>query len=90
MVRLAKKARESGTTFSFHNPTVDNDPGGDQGSGDVELPIVAAVNGPAIGLGASLALLCDVIFAAEDAVFADPHVRVGIVAGDGGAAKCFD
>jgi enoyl-CoA hydratase len=53
---------------------------------DVELPIVAAVNGPAIGLGASLALLCDVIFAAEDAVFADPHVRVGIVAGDGGAA----
>jgi enoyl-CoA hydratase len=53
---------------------------------DVELPIVAAVNGPAIGLGASIALLCDVIFAADTAVFADPHVRVGIVAGDGGAA----
>ena len=53
---------------------------------DVELPIVAAVDGPAIGLGASLALLCDVIFASEAARFADPHVRVGIVAGDGGAA----
>ncbi|MEW6273015.1 MAG: enoyl-CoA hydratase-related protein [Thermodesulfobacteriota bacterium] len=53
---------------------------------DVEVPIVAAVNGPAIGLGASIALLCDVIFAADGATFADPHVRVGIVAGDGGVA----
>jgi enoyl-CoA hydratase len=53
---------------------------------DVEIPIVAAVNGPAIGLGASIALLCDVIFAAEAATFADPHVRVGLVAGDGGVA----
>lgn len=53
---------------------------------DVELPIVAAVNGPAIGLGATLALLCDVIFMADTATVADPHVRVGIVAGDGGAA----
>lgn len=53
---------------------------------DVELPIVVALNGPAVGLGASIALLCDVVFAAEDATIADPHVRVGIVAGDGGAA----
>lgn len=53
---------------------------------DVPLPIVAAVNGPAIGLGASLALLCDVIWMAENATIADPHVLVGIVAGDGGAA----
>jgi enoyl-CoA hydratase len=52
---------------------------------DVELPIVVAVNGPAVGLGATLALLGDVIFMAESAVLADPHVRVGIVAGDGGA-----
>lgn len=52
---------------------------------DVELPIVAAVNGPAIGLGATLALLCDVIYMADTATVADPHVRVGIVAGDGGA-----
>lgn len=53
---------------------------------DIELPIVAAINGAAVGLGASIALLCDVIFAAEGASIADPHVRVGIVAGDGGAA----
>lgn len=53
---------------------------------DVELPIVAAVNGPAIGLGATIALLCDVIYMADTAILADPHVRVGIVAGDGGAA----
>lgn len=53
---------------------------------DVELPIVAAVNGPAVGLGGSIALLCDVILMADTAVIADPHVRVGVVAGDGGAA----
>jgi enoyl-CoA hydratase len=53
---------------------------------DVELPIVAAVNGHAMGLGASIALLCDVIFMADTATIGDPHVRVGIVAGDGGAA----
>jgi len=52
---------------------------------DVEAPIVAAVNGPAVGLGASIALLCDVIFMADTASIADPHVRIGIVAGDGGA-----
>jgi enoyl-CoA hydratase len=51
---------------------------------DVEVPIVAAVNGPAMGLGASIALLCDVIFMADTAVIGDPHVKVGIVAGDGG------
>ncbi|MAE96898.1 MAG: enoyl-CoA hydratase [Deltaproteobacteria bacterium] len=53
---------------------------------EVELPIVAALNGPAVGLGASLALLCDTIYMAESATIADPHVRVGIVAGDGGTA----
>lgn len=53
---------------------------------DVPIPIVAAVNGPAIGLGASLALLCDVIWMAQSATIADPHVLAGIVAGDGGAA----
>jgi enoyl-CoA hydratase len=53
---------------------------------DVPIPIVAAINGPAVGLGASLALLCDTIFIAESAHVADPHVLVGIVAGDGGTA----
>jgi enoyl-CoA hydratase len=52
---------------------------------DLEKPIIAKVNGPAAGLGASIALLCDVIFMAEDAVILDPHVKAGLVAGDGGA-----
>ena len=48
-------------------------------------PIIGAINGDAVGLGATLALFCDVVIAAEKARFGDPHVRVGIVAGDGGA-----
>lgn len=51
---------------------------------DIEIPVVAAVNGPAVGLGASIALLCDAVFMSAEATLADPHVRVGIVAGDGG------
>jgi enoyl-CoA hydratase len=48
-------------------------------------PIVAAVNGPAVGLGCSLASLSDLVVMEEDAYFADPHVAIGLVAGDGGA-----
>ncbi len=47
-------------------------------------PIVAAVNGPAVGLGCSLAGLSDVVLIEESAYLADPHVSVGLVAGDGG------
>ncbi|SPM41439.1 Enoyl-CoA hydratase/carnithine racemase [Mycobacterium numidiamassiliense] len=50
------------------------------------LPVIAAVNGPAVGLGCSIALLCDIVLIAETAYLADPHVSVGLVAGDGGAA----
>ncbi|MEU6710631.1 enoyl-CoA hydratase-related protein [Nonomuraea sp. NPDC046802] len=53
---------------------------------DVEIPIVAALNGDATGLGATIALFCDAIFMADTATIADPHVRIGVVAGDGGAA----
>lgn len=52
---------------------------------EVPQPVIAAVNGPAVGLGATLALFCDIVIAAEDAVLGDPHVLVGVVAGDGGA-----
>lgn len=52
---------------------------------DVEIPIIAAVNGDAFALGASVALLCDVVFMGESAVLRDPHVLLGLVAGDGGA-----
>ena len=50
------------------------------------LPVIAAVNGAAVGLGASLAILSDVVLISEAAYLADPHVAVGLVAGDGGAA----
>lgn len=51
---------------------------------DVELPIVAALNGSAAGLGASIALLCDLVVMSERAVIIDPHIDVGLVCGDGG------
>ena len=47
-------------------------------------PVIAAVNGYAMGLGATIALLCDVVVAGRSAVFADTHVTLGIGAGDGG------
>jgi len=47
-------------------------------------PIIAAVNGDCVGLGASVALNCDIIIAVENARFGDPHVMLGLVAGDGG------
>jgi enoyl-CoA hydratase len=53
---------------------------------DIEVPIVCALNGSAAGLGASIALLCDMIVMSDRAVIVDPHVNVGLVAGDGGAA----
>ena len=49
------------------------------------VPVIAAVNGPAVGLGCSLALLSDLVLLAEGAYLADPHVQVGLAAGDGGA-----
>ena len=48
------------------------------------LPIVAAVNGPAVGLGCSLVALSDIVFMAASAHLADPHVLLGLVAADGG------
>ena len=47
-------------------------------------PVISAVNGYAMGLGATVALLADVVYAARSAVFADTHVNMGIGAGDGG------
>ena len=48
------------------------------------VPVVAAVNGPAVGLGCSVIALSDVVYMAESAYLADPHVMVGLVAADGG------
>lgn len=48
------------------------------------LPVIAAVNGPAVGLGCSIAMLCDLALMSEDSFLADPHLRMGLVPGDGG------
>jgi enoyl-CoA hydratase len=48
------------------------------------LPVIAAVNGSAVGLGCSLAVLCDIVIMAEGSFMADPHLRMGLVPGDGG------
>jgi enoyl-CoA hydratase len=51
----------------------------------VHLPVVAAVNGPAVGLGCTIATACDFVLVSDEAFLADPHVQVALVAGDGGA-----
>jgi enoyl-CoA hydratase/carnithine racemase len=48
------------------------------------LPVIAAVNGPAVGLGCSIAMLSDLVLMSEDSFLADPHLRMGLVPGDGG------
>ncbi len=48
------------------------------------VPVIAAVNGPAVGLGCSLVALSDIVYMAESAHLADPHVAIGLVAADGG------
>jgi enoyl-CoA hydratase len=52
---------------------------------DLDKPLIARINGAATGLGATLAVYADISVAADTAVIGDPHVKVGLVAGDGGA-----
>ena len=52
---------------------------------ELEKPMICRLNGAAAGLGATIALMCDVIIAEDNAKIGDPHVKVGLVAGDGGA-----
>jgi enoyl-CoA hydratase len=51
----------------------------------LEVPVIAAVNGPAVGAGATLALLCDIVLMVEQAYLAEPRVNIGLVPGDGSA-----
>jgi enoyl-CoA hydratase len=52
---------------------------------NVHLPVVAAVNGPAVGLGCTIATACDAVIMSDQTFLSDPHVTVALVAGDGGA-----
>lgn len=52
---------------------------------ELEVPVIAAVNGPAVGAGLDLACMCDIRISADDASFAESFVKLGIVPGDGGA-----
>jgi enoyl-CoA hydratase/carnithine racemase len=50
---------------------------------DVPIPVIAAVNGPAVGWGATLATLCDIVLMSDKAFMAEPHINMGLVVGDG-------
>ncbi len=52
---------------------------------DLEVPAIAAVNGPAVGAGCDLAMMCDIRIASEEARFAESFLRLGLISGDGGA-----
>jgi enoyl-CoA hydratase len=51
---------------------------------ELEKPIICRLHGAAAGLGATIALMCDIVIASEKALIGDPHVCMGLVAGDGG------
>lgn len=74
------KRMDSGTRYSYHEPRSII-----EGIVNCELPIIAKVNGPAVGLGSTLALFCDIVVASEEAKFGDTHVNAGLSAGDGGS-----
>jgi enoyl-CoA hydratase len=90
----AGKAFSAGGDFEYilknHKDPVSRNRSGHEARGlllalvDCPLPVVASVHGDAIGLGATVALCADVVVASPNARFADPHVGVGLTAGDGG------
>jgi enoyl-CoA hydratase/carnithine racemase len=79
----ARFGTEEGWDYSLHIPKATHRLF--EGMLEVQQPIIAAVNGDAVGLGATLALFADVAIIADTAKFGDSHVKVGLVAGDGGA-----
>jgi enoyl-CoA hydratase len=80
----AGRAFSAGGDFAYLDETLTHGRQIVTGMVACRLPIVAAVNGPAVGLGCSLVALSDIVFMAASAHLADPHVLLGLVAADGG------
>jgi enoyl-CoA hydratase/carnithine racemase len=79
---LDERARDPSATIAYYTEGIQRIP---LAFDALDVPVIAAVNGPAIGAGTDLACMCDLRVAAEDARFAESFVKVGIIPGDGGA-----
>jgi enoyl-CoA hydratase/carnithine racemase len=67
----------------FARDTLENARRTIRGFVDLPIPIIAAVNGPAVGFGATIATLCDIVLLSDRAWISEPHVNLGMVVGDG-------
>lgn len=79
---MASRASDPISTMHYYGQGIQRIPLAFQ---KLEVPIIAAVNGPAIGAGCDLTCMCDIRIAGESARFAESFVKVGIIPGDGGA-----
>ena len=79
---LEERARDPNATRRYYTEGIQRIPLAFEA---LDVPVIAAVNGPAIGAGCDLACMCDLRVAAESARFAESFVKLGIIAGDGGA-----
>jgi enoyl-CoA hydratase/carnithine racemase len=79
---LEERARNPTSTIAYYTDGIQRIPLAFEA---LDVPVIAAVNGPAIGAGTDLACMCDLRIAAEEARFAESFVKIGIIPGDGGA-----
>jgi enoyl-CoA hydratase/carnithine racemase len=79
---LEERARDPVATMAYYTEGIQRIPLAFEA---LDAPVIAAVNGAAIGAGNDLACMCDLRIAAEEARFAESFVKLGIIPGDGGA-----